>query len=444
MVRRSLVIAGVLAVALAALGAAVYGVMRPQVLRVAVSATGTDDLRVLAAMGQTLKRHGESLRIKVVPVQDPGAASDALERNDVDLAVVRSDHALPPSGQTVAILHRNAALLVALPGVDIPDVAGLEGHTVGILRGGAVNERLLDTVLRHYEIAPDRVLRVPLNPEDVASAVASKRVDALLVVAPVPSPLISGALAAIASVGRGPATFVPIDEAEAIALREPAFESMEVVRGAFGGTPARPADNLTTLAITYRLMAHADTSDMLVTNIARHLFEMRADLAHAVPQANRIEAPDTSKNARLPLHPGAAAYFDGDEETFMDRYGDWFYIVAMIVGFLGSAAAAVAGRLRSRQHDQAERLERLLRIMRETRCALDKATLERLEQEADDVFAETLSGASHSEIDTGRLAAFSLALDQVRIAIAERRRVLEEHAAAPAALPAQPPLRLAP
>lgn len=451
MARRSLIVGAVVGVAVLALGTAVFEVMRPQVLRVAVAATGTDDSRLLTAAGQILRRHGEAIRLKVVPVADPGAASDALDRNEVDLAVVRSDQALPPGGQTVAILHRNAALLLAMPGLKIEDVADLAGRRIGVLRGSPVNQRLLETILRHYDVAPDAVTRVDLAPEDVAAAVAARSIDALMVVSPVPSPLAGEALAAIAAAGRGAATFIPIEEAEAIALRDPAFDSTEVVKGAFGGAPSRPAESVTTLSVTYRLMAHADTSDMLVTHLTRSLFEMRADLAHAVPQANRIEAPDTSKSAKLPVHPGAAAYFDDDEETFMDRYGDWFYIVAMVVGFMGSAAAALAGRLRSKHHQQAGRLESLLRIMRETRSAEDVAILDRLEQEADDVFADTLSGASHSEIDTGRLAAFTLALDQVRVAITERRRLLRGRGATEAdqretgrPQASVPPLRLAP
>ena len=55
--------------------------------------------------------------------------------------------------------------------------------------------------------------------------------------------------------------------------------------------------------------------------------------------------------------------------------------------------------------------------MREARAATSPATLDRLEQEADDVFAETLSVAAHAQVDTNRLAAFSLALEQVRQAM---------------------------
>jgi TRAP transporter TAXI family solute receptor len=432
-----------------ALGYAVWQVARPEALRVAVGTAGGNDGQLLAAAGQILRRHGDNVRLKIVPVEDPGAAAAQLDRKEADLAVVRSDQALPANGQTVAILHRNAAVLLAMPGVKIEEIGDLEDKVVGVLRGSTVNERLLETVLSHYEVPLASVTRLLLNPGDVAEAAKARRMDALLVVAPVPSPLVTDALSAIAAAGRGPATFVPIAEADAIAQRDPAFEKLDILKGSYGGTPPRPADEITTLAVTYRLMAHDDLSEATVTTFTKRLFEMRSDLAHALPQANRIEAPDTAKGAKLPVHAGAAAYFDNEELTFMDRYGDWFYIMAMVVGFLGSAAAAVAGRLRSRREDQAERLEQLLRILRDTRGATDVLLLDRLEQEADDCFAETLATATHQEIDTARLTAFSLALDQVRLAIADRRRFLADRVpsaagtAQSAAGPA-PALRIAP
>src|SRR5215203_7453937 len=60
-----------------------------------------------------------------------------------------------------------------------------------------------------------------------------------------------------------------------------------------------------------------------------------------VPLANRIEAPDTSKSSSLPVHPGASAYYEGEVQTFFERYGDWFYLVVMVGSIVGSAIAGV-------------------------------------------------------------------------------------------------------
>ena len=108
----------------------------------------------------------------------------------------------------------------------------------------------------------------------------------------------------------------------------------------------------------------------------------------------------------------------------MERYGDWIYFGVMVVGFFGSAIAAVSSRFRRQSHEQARRLDQLLGLMRAARRCDDPAELDRLEQDADDIFAATLQIATHEEIDPNRLAAFSLALEQVRHAIGERRRLL--------------------
>jgi hypothetical protein len=61
-----------------------------------------------------------------------------------------------------------------------------------------------------------------------------------------------------------------------------------------------------------------------------------------------MEKPDTEKGSAEAVHPGAAAYYDNTEESFMDRYGDWLYISAMAFSGLGSVIAAMFGLTRAR------------------------------------------------------------------------------------------------
>ncbi len=55
--------------------------------------------------------------------------------------------------------------------------------------------------------------------------------------------------------------------------------------------------------------------------------------------AAKIEKPDTDKDAALPAHPGAAAYIDGTERTFMDNYSDYIWGAVLLFSVLGSAGA---------------------------------------------------------------------------------------------------------
>mgnify|MGYP003344486219 CR=1 FL=1 len=46
-------------------------------------------------------------------------------------------------------------------------------------------------------------------------------------------------------------------------------------------------------------------------------------------QIQALETPATDKDAPLPVHAGAAAFIDGEQKTFFERYGDWFYLGVM-------------------------------------------------------------------------------------------------------------------
>ena len=52
--------------------------------------------------------------------------------------------------------------------------------------------------------------------------------------------------------------------------------------------------------------------------------------------AAKIEKPDTDKDAAVTVHPGAAAYLDGELKTFFDRYSDLLYWGLMAMSVLGS------------------------------------------------------------------------------------------------------------
>ncbi|XBO39198.1 TAXI family TRAP transporter solute-binding subunit [Alsobacter sp. KACC 23698] len=420
--------AGMFAVALAVVAAA-YAYSRPTELTVAVGPPTSEDAKLVHAVAQNLRRDRAAIRLRIVTVPGPAEAAAAFDDGKADLAVVRSDLATPAAGQLVAILHRNAAVLLAPGGSAISGVGDLRGKTVGVLRHSPVNDRLLETILQQYEVPGHEVARVTLDPDDVLPAVRDRRVDVVLAVGPVTGNLVPAVVAAVAAANGSAPVFLPIAEADAIAQRTTAYDSLQIVRGAFGGAPPKPSESVSTIAAVYRIVAQSKLADSLVTDFTRRLYEMRPDLAAAVPLAARIEAPDTEKGARITVHPGAAAYLDGDEETFLDRYGDWFYIIAMVVGGVASAGAAFAGRLRTRGHEQAQRLERLLGIMRKARTAESQKALDELEVQADEAFSETLALATREQIDTGRLATFSLALEQVRHAIAERRRVLPDRPA---------------
>jgi TRAP-type uncharacterized transport system substrate-binding protein len=421
----------VLAAALVALGgaaAALYVYSRPTVLRVAV-VQGAEDFRVLSAAAQIFSHQRESIRIRLVPVANAAASASALESQSVDLAVVRGDVAITPNVQTLVILHRNAMLLMAPGGSKLKRIGDLRGKKVGVVgeaAGAVANSHLLDLVLAQYDVSAESVSSVPLGAHEVKSALESRRVDAIFAAAAPQSDAIDQIVSAIsASAGGKAPVFIPISEAKALAKRFPALEPMEILQGAFGGDPPRPAAPIESSSVSVLLAAGNSLKDAIAGEVTRLFFAYRASIAVAAPLANAIEAPSTDKGAHVPVHQGAADYLDGNERSFFEKYSDFIYIGAMMLSLIGSGAAALASRLNLRSHEQTEHLtERLLEILQAARGAAYIPELDAYEREVDDILFETMADKKLRSVEPAGMHMMALALDQTRRAIQERRSQL--------------------
>ena len=425
--RRSMVLA-VVCGALALLSLAIAGLFfieRPTIIRVAIPITSTGDRDLLAAASKVVRHGRQPIRFKIVTTPDGQSAAQSLDDGKVDMAVVRSDGALPANGQTVVILHRDAAVLVAPGSSDLKTVADLAGHTVGIVERSRSNEGLLSTILEESEVSVDSVKTVSLPVEGVGQAVKTKAVDAILAVGIVSDSRMQDTVRAVARADEAPPVFIEVEEADAIAQRSPAYEKTSIVKGAFKGKPPRPDDDTDTVSVTHRLLASSALSQTVVADVTRFFLSERSALVAADPMARAIEEPSTEKGAALPAHAGSAAYIDNEEQSFLDQYSDIFYLGAMMIGVFASGATAIFGRLNAQGVRAVDQLTaRLVEILKLVRFAPSLELVTGLETETDEIVAAALEDKTARNLDERRLGALALALDQVREAIRDRRVVL--------------------
>ena len=109
--RHGLMLAGFL-LALASAALAFAWLSKPTQLRVAVGPLGSEDVRLLAGLVQAVQREKGSVRLRMTLVEDPRAAAAALDEGKAELAVARSDVALPNEGLTALTLRRSHAILI--------------------------------------------------------------------------------------------------------------------------------------------------------------------------------------------------------------------------------------------------------------------------------------------------------------------------------------------
>ena len=425
-----ILLAGVLAI-IGALAGGYYFAMRPVALRIAVGPANSDDLRVVQALTQAFAQAHSRIRLR--PIQTEGAAASAqtLADGKADLAIIRGDLNVPKNAQAVATLRKNVVVLWVPPAVKgkkagpkITKIAQLSGRRVGVIGRTEANVDLLKVILQQYGIEPGKIDVVQFPITEAVDAIRSQKADAYLAAGPVNSKITSEAVAASTHDGKAP-TFLAIDSAEAIAQNHPMYEASEIPAGAFGGSPDRPEDEVKTISFSHHIVARKDLSDTTVDAFTRQLFAVRQTVMKEFPLAAKIETPDTDKDAFIPAHPGAAAFVDGEEKTFLDRYSDFIWWGLMGLSAMGSIGAWFAGYLKRDQRSNNSTLrERLLDMIAAARRSDSTEELDRMQAEADDILRDTLQCFEHGAIEEGALASFNIALTQFHHAVADRRALL--------------------
>jgi TRAP transporter TAXI family solute receptor len=423
-------LAGILAV-VGALAGAYYFAMRPVTLRIAVGPVNSDDLKLVQKLTQAFAHHSVRLR----PMQTDGAtaSAQALADGKADLAIIRGDLDVPKNAQAVATLRKNVAVLWVPPsakgkgrkaGAKITKIPQLSGHRIGVVGRTEANVNLLKVILQQYGVDPGKVDIVQFPANEAAEAIRSQKADAYLAAGPVNSKITAEAIAASTRDGGTP-TFLAIDSAEAIAQNHPAYEASEIPAAAFGGSPDRPDDEVKTISFSHHIVARKGLSESTVAAFTRQLFAIRQSVMAEFPLAAKIETPDTDKDAVIPVHPGAAAFVDGEEKTFLDRYSDYIWWGLMALSAMGSAGAWFAGYLKKDERSNNSSLrERLLEMLAAARRSDSADELDQMQAEADDILRETLHCFEHGAIEEGALTAFNIALEQFHNAVADRRALL--------------------
>jgi TRAP transporter TAXI family solute receptor len=426
-------LAGVLAI-IGALAAGYYFAMRPVTLRIAVGPANSDDLRVVQNLGQAFNNQRNSL-VRLRPVQTDSALASAnmLGEGKVDLAIIRGDLDVPRNAQAVATLRKNVVVLWVPPATKtrrkkaapaITGIGQLAGRNIGVIGRTQANVNLLKVVLRQYGVDPARVEIVQFPANEASEAIRNQRADVYLAAGPVNSKITADAIAASARDGGAP-KFLAIDSAEAIAQNHPAYEASNIPAGSFGSAPSRPEEEIKTISFSHHIVARRGVSESTVAIFTRQLFAVRQNLKNEFPLAAKIETPDTDKDATIPVHPGAAAFVDGEEKTFLDRYSDYIWWGLMALSAMGSAGAWFAGYLKKDERSvNTSQRDRLLDMLTAARQCDSMDELDRMQAEADAILRHTLQCYEHGTIEEGTLTAFNIAIEQFHNAVADRKTLL--------------------
>jgi TRAP-type uncharacterized transport system substrate-binding protein len=420
---RIAVVAG-LAILAAAASMFVYGwYVRPVTLSIAVGSLDGEAPRIAAALASRLAEVKAPVRLKIV--QTAGAIESAAEfsQDKTDLAIVRGDVGDLSQAQAVVILTEVVALLIAPPGSTITDMAGLKRTTVGVV-GGETNQKLAGVLTKAYDLDRANVTFKNLAPEATRQALESKDVRAVLLVVPLTERYLSLVRGLFPQNAKTTPILIPIENAGAIAEKERAYASFDIPKGTLRGSPANPTDDVTTLKVSLYLVARKSLDNDTIAGLTQALTSARRDLVSEFPILAQFKAPDTDPGAYLPVHPGAAEFYNGSQQSFLDRWSNVIFLAPMGLGALASIFAAGWQFLRSGKLDQkTEALDSLYALAQRIRHADKESELSEIEKEIDDVLRAQRAAAAQEE-NSLQAATLNVAAHRLEDLIHERRAAL--------------------
>jgi TRAP-type uncharacterized transport system substrate-binding protein len=397
---------------------------QPKTLTVAVGSFDAEGKQIASIIAGRLATTDSSFRLKVVNSGSAVDAARAFAAGTTDLAVVRADAGNLQQARAVALTARGVVMLVAPPGSPITSIAKLRGHTIGVV-GGEINHGVVEVLKKEYDLGRANVVFKDIAPADARRAVQAKEVSALLMVLPLTEKHLAFVKGLFQSGPDASPVLIPIDSAGAITDTKGPYESFDIPKGTLRGAPAVPDDDVTTLRVGYYLVANRHLNATLVADLAKKVMAVRRDLVGEQPLLAGLAAPDIDADAFLTVHPGAAAYYNGTQESFMDRYSNAIYLTPMVLGALASVLAAAWRFLGVAKTESAQpALDTLCALPGRIRKTRDDADLAEIESQVDTLLHAELRKSPDRDETSPELLALIAVAQRIDNLIHHRRAML--------------------
>ncbi len=255
-----------------------------------------------------------------------------LAAGEADVGLIQADTALGPEASIIARTFPEAFHLVVRDDAGIESVNDLRGKRVGVPGLGSGSFGLFKLLLRHYEISPEALTLVEGGLSDHAARIENGDIDAFFMVIALGNPAIERV------VEETDTLLLPIEQAEAMALFDPAFEAGTVPVGTYSGERPVPAAPIPVVTVSSLVAVRNDLPPQTVEGLTRALFENRQAMVRLLPQAAFIAAPTEEQRRTFSVHPGADQYYNQDNPHFIVEYAEPLALGVTAFALLMSAA----------------------------------------------------------------------------------------------------------
>jgi hypothetical protein len=199
-----------------------------------------------------------------------------------------------------------------------------------------------------------------------------------------------------------------IDQVEALRLSLPYLEAETIPKGTYDGGRPLPAQDLPVVSVHALLVVHEEIPNEIVNALTNTLFTYRNELVTRYPRAALIRLPTFGSDLGLPLHPGAKAFYDRDEPSFLAQNAEPMSLMLSVGALIGSGFWQLHLRLTGRQKNRADRhnLE-LLEVIEQINQTQSIAELDALRKKLFLMLKEVVSDLDSDRISSESFEAFS-------------------------------------
>ena len=242
--------------------------------------------------------------------------------------------------RTVTLLYKDTFQLV-VKNPQINQFTQLKGKTIALAATGGQYQSFL-TVAKHFDLSEKdfKITGLDSNGKPIPAyndELADKdfqenKADAVFRVRAIGNRSITDL------VNKHQGKLISIPQAEAMKIKQPAFESAIIPQGAYRGNYPVPNTNLSTVAISRLLLANDQVDANIIRKLIQTIYENRQEIANEIPLDNAevkplissISPPKENSGVDIFLHPGAAAFYDKDKPSFIQEYADYIGLLLTI------------------------------------------------------------------------------------------------------------------
>ncbi|MDG4796266.1 TAXI family TRAP transporter solute-binding subunit [Micromonospora sp. WMMD1082] len=264
-----------------------------------------------------ISRHLPGYEARAEPTGASGENITRLTEGDMEIAFSLADTAAdaiagrgafsgrPQPVRALARVYSNYTHVIVRSDAEITELAELRDKRVSTGSPKSGTDVIAARLLSAAGLDPERdVSRARLSLPETVARMRAGTLDAMFFSGGLPTPGIADLLSS------APGRFALLPVADLIeplgAAHGSVYTTAELPEDAYDTPSGTP-----TVTVANVILVSADMPDQLAYDLTRLLFTYQADLAAAHPEARNFDRQSAASTDPIPLHPGAARYYQG-------------------------------------------------------------------------------------------------------------------------------------